>query len=134
MVERSSVVEGFCGSQGMSAEVALGQEMRPLPKVVPMSATRVVMHQIVLPSEVDMLGICFGGQVQSGAKNMAVFSHHILSCLVQKPTMTSAYLSDCHAAPSLTTCYSVAKLKSLSSIGPFWPALHSLRNLHCIYP
>lgn len=30
---------------------------------VPMAATRVVMHQIVLPAEVDSLGICFGGQV-----------------------------------------------------------------------
>ncbi|GFH06410.1 uncharacterized protein HaLaN_01037, partial [Haematococcus lacustris] len=30
-----------------------------------MAATRVVMHQIVLPSEVDGSGICFGGQVSS---------------------------------------------------------------------
>ena len=30
-----------------------------------MAATRVVMHQIVLPAEVDSLGICFGGQVSS---------------------------------------------------------------------
>lgn len=30
-----------------------------------MAATRVVMHQIVLPSEVDSLGICFGGQVRA---------------------------------------------------------------------
>ncbi len=29
-----------------------------------MAATRVVMHQIVLPAEVDTLGICFGGQVR----------------------------------------------------------------------
>ena len=29
-----------------------------------MAATRVVMHQIVLPAEVDSLGICFGGQVR----------------------------------------------------------------------
>eukprot|EP00798_Chlamydomonas_sp_ICE-L_P024461 gene24461-10061_t len=29
------------------------------------AATRVVMHQIVMPSEVDSLGICFGGQVLS---------------------------------------------------------------------
>lgn len=31
---------------------------------VPMGATRVVMHQIVLPAECDTLGICFGGQVR----------------------------------------------------------------------
>ena len=31
---------------------------------VSMAATRVIMHQIVMPSEVDALGICFGGQVQ----------------------------------------------------------------------
>ena len=30
---------------------------------VAMSTTRVVMHQIVLPSDSDTLGICFGGQV-----------------------------------------------------------------------
>lgn len=30
---------------------------------VAMSTTRVVMHQIVLPSDTDSLGICFGGQV-----------------------------------------------------------------------
>lgn len=30
---------------------------------VAMSSTRVVMHQIVLPSDTDSLGICFGGQV-----------------------------------------------------------------------
>lgn len=35
----------------------------PLPESVTMGATRVVMHQIVAPSEVDALGICFGGQV-----------------------------------------------------------------------
>ncbi|WIA38284.1 hypothetical protein OEZ86_001624 [Tetradesmus obliquus] len=30
-----------------------------------MDATRIVMHQIVAPTEVDALGICFGGQVLS---------------------------------------------------------------------
>ncbi|CAL5223884.1 g6477 [Coccomyxa viridis] len=34
-------------------------------EIVSMAATRVVMHQIVLPAEVDSLGICFGGQVLS---------------------------------------------------------------------
>lgn len=34
-----------------------------LPDTVPMGATRIVMHQIVAPAEVDALGICFGGQV-----------------------------------------------------------------------
>lgn len=32
-------------------------------ETVSMAATRVVMHQIVLPAEVDSLGICSGGQV-----------------------------------------------------------------------
>ncbi|GAX85125.1 hypothetical protein CEUSTIGMA_g12545.t1 [Chlamydomonas eustigma] len=32
---------------------------------IPMSCTRVVMHQIVMPSEVDTMGICIGGQVLS---------------------------------------------------------------------
>lgn len=30
---------------------------------IAMSGTRIVMHQIVLPSDTDSLGICFGGQV-----------------------------------------------------------------------
>jgi hypothetical protein len=29
-----------------------------------MDATRIVMHQIVAPAEVDVLGICFGGQAR----------------------------------------------------------------------
>ena len=41
----------------------------PAPQLdaVPMAATRVVMHQIVMPAEVDALGICFGGQVRAKA-------------------------------------------------------------------
>lgn len=35
-----------------------------VPESVPMGATRIVMHQIVAPAEVDALGICFGGQVR----------------------------------------------------------------------
>ena len=42
-----------------------GEALRSLPAVVHMAATRVVMHQVVLPSDVDMMGICFGGQVLS---------------------------------------------------------------------
>jgi hypothetical protein len=37
--------------------------VQPLPAAIPMSASRMVMHQIVAPAEVDTLGICFGGQV-----------------------------------------------------------------------
>lgn len=47
----------------VTAEVQPKEGLRPLPKSLPMSATRVIMHQIVLPSEVDLMGICFGGQV-----------------------------------------------------------------------
>ena len=47
----------------VTAEVDNKESLRPLPKTLPMSATRVIMHQIVLPSEVDLMGICFGGQV-----------------------------------------------------------------------
>jgi acyl-CoA hydrolase len=36
-----------------------------------MAATRVVMHQIVLPAEVDVLGICFGGQVRETTREHA---------------------------------------------------------------
>lgn len=54
----------------VAVEVAPGEEVRPLPQSVSMLATRVVMHQIVLPSEVDVLGICFGGQASTRT------SHH----------------------------------------------------------
>ncbi|KIZ01744.1 thioesterase superfamily protein, partial [Monoraphidium neglectum] len=37
----------------------------PLPAAVPMETTRIVMNQIVAPSECDGLGICTGGQVLS---------------------------------------------------------------------
>ena len=37
----------------------------PPPPAVPMDATRVVLHQIVAPSECSALGICTGGQVLS---------------------------------------------------------------------
>ncbi len=37
----------------------------PAQAPVAMAATRVVMHQLVMPAEVDTLGICFGGQVPS---------------------------------------------------------------------
>ena len=46
------------GAQPLQARANSGQ-----PGSVPMSATRVVMHQIVLPGEVDAAGVCFGGQV-----------------------------------------------------------------------
>lgn len=36
-----------------------------LSAAVPMDATRIVMHQIVAPTEVDALGICTGGQVST---------------------------------------------------------------------
>ena len=51
-------------AQGSLADAA--QHDMPPPSEqgpVSMAASRVVMHQIVLPSEVDALGICFGGQV-----------------------------------------------------------------------
>lgn len=35
-----------------------------------MGASRVVMHQIVAPSEVDALGICFGGQVSCSCRGL----------------------------------------------------------------
>jgi hypothetical protein len=35
-----------------------------------MDATRIVMHQIVAPTEVDALGICFGGQVRVQASHI----------------------------------------------------------------
>lgn len=39
----------------------LGQAV--IPSHISMSATRVVMHQMIYPAITDDLGICFGGQV-----------------------------------------------------------------------
>ena len=55
------------GWQGSLADMAQ-HDMPPPAEAqgpVSMAASRVVMHQIVLPSEVDALGICFGGQVRA---------------------------------------------------------------------
>lgn len=57
----------------MTAEVGNKEALRPLPKSLPMSATRVIMHQIVLPSEVDLMGICFGGQVNTASEAVWLF-------------------------------------------------------------
>lgn len=42
-----------------------------------MAATRVVMHQIVMPSEVDAHGICMGGQVCRHARPHACMHVHV---------------------------------------------------------
>ena len=51
--------------QGSLADLGALSLLEPPPpreEGVSMAASRVVMHQIVMPSEVDALGICFGGQ------------------------------------------------------------------------
>lgn len=48
-----------------TAATSCTSDVQPVPESVSMGATRIVMHQIVAPSEVDSLGICFGGQVLS---------------------------------------------------------------------
>lgn len=63
-----------------------------------MAATRVVMHQIVLPSEVDSLGICFGGQVPSCCTPAAHRCHpQALSVVLSIPTVSVAYFPWCKA-------------------------------------
>ena len=49
-------------------------------EIVSMAASRVVMHQIVLPAEVDSLGICFGGQVRRASQER--YAPFILSILI----------------------------------------------------
>lgn len=50
---------------GMAAtDLQMPPPAAPRDVPVAMAATRVVMHQMVMPAEVDTLGICFGGQVQ----------------------------------------------------------------------
>lgn len=43
------------------------------PADVPMAASRVVMHEIVLPHMVDAMSICFGGQASIAAR---FWQHH----------------------------------------------------------
>jgi len=52
----------------------------PKEEIVSMAASRVVMHQIVLPAEVDSLGICFGGQVRRTSQER--YAPFILSMLI----------------------------------------------------
>ena len=62
-----------------------------------MAATRVVMHQIVLPAEVDSLGICFGGQVRRLHK--CIDSRHLTQLLSQTLGMgTELGSGTCQAA------------------------------------
>lgn len=51
------------GSQHRTAVAGIAAPAAVAP--VPMAATRVVMHQLVLPADVNQLGICTGGQVLS---------------------------------------------------------------------
>uniref|UniRef100_A0A7S3R6G0 HotDog ACOT-type domain-containing protein n=3 Tax=Dunaliella tertiolecta TaxID=3047 RepID=A0A7S3R6G0_DUNTE len=63
---QASTRQGGAGGSTNTMPQHLDRHVSPaLPPAVPMATTRVVMHQIVLPSEVDSLGICFGGQVLS---------------------------------------------------------------------
>ena len=58
------------GGQGSLADLGALALLEPPPapaEGVSMAASRVVMHQIVLPSEVDALGICFGGQARAAS-------------------------------------------------------------------
>lgn len=50
-------------SRSTAALDRLNAQSLPISEEVAMATTRVVMHQIVLPSDSDTLGICFGGQV-----------------------------------------------------------------------
>lgn len=52
-------------------------------ETVSMAATRVVMHQIVLPSEVDSLGICFGGQVSASPLPASPQNFNLISLYLQ---------------------------------------------------
>ncbi len=54
----------------------------PAQAPVAMAATRVVMHQLVMPAEVDTLGICFGGQVP-----VTILLYQCVCVLLVLPTM-----------------------------------------------
>jgi hypothetical protein len=69
----TSTAEANTAVHDSSGPTLMGQRSAPLPPLrgslsanegIPMACTRVVMNQIVMPSEVDMMGICIGGQVR----------------------------------------------------------------------
>ena len=60
---------------GMAAtDLQMPPPAAPRDVPVAMAATRVVMHQMVMPAEVDTLGICFGGQVQLPGQQCSLHS------------------------------------------------------------
>jgi hypothetical protein len=81
------------GNQGSLADLgalALLEPPPPAAEGVSMAASRVVMHQIVLPSEVDALGICFGGQARAGLWYQVMFTHHLLVVISCRRASASA--------------------------------------------
>ncbi|PNW84553.1 hypothetical protein CHLRE_03g148450v5 [Chlamydomonas reinhardtii] len=80
-----------------SAAVAGVAAPQPLPQATPstalmqvtvaMAATRVVMHQLVLPADINQLGICTGGQVLSWIDLCAGLS---AKTLAQGPCVTAS--------------------------------------------
>ena len=67
----------------LASLVATDLQAPPPPAQAPvaMAATRVVMHQLVMPAEVDTLGICFGGQVPVSSHTrywcIVCFAHYV---------------------------------------------------------
>ncbi|KAK9817590.1 hypothetical protein WJX74_006701 [Apatococcus lobatus] len=61
---REDQIPGFCGNQDSQAAQETAAAAAAEAEIA-MGTTRVVMHQLVLPACVDLLGICFGGQVLS---------------------------------------------------------------------
>ncbi|KAG2454835.1 hypothetical protein HYH02_000667 [Chlamydomonas schloesseri] len=79
-------------SSGSAAATVVGPP-QPAPGTVPalatvaMAATRVVMHQLVLPADINQLGICTGGQVLSWIDLCAGLS---AKTLAQGPCVTAS--------------------------------------------
>lgn len=96
---RSNNVNANGHSQGLEGNGGM-QPMQPVPRSipmldgVPMAATRVVMHQIVMPAEVDILGICRGGQV-----SCACPTSDVITCVGSRPLLhCTVWAAQCSCA------------------------------------
>ena len=71
---------------------------RPMqPQAVPMDGTRVVMHEIVMPDQIDSMGICFGGQASPTNQSLSAPLLTLSSeCRTRSPQLS---LTPCSPTP-----------------------------------
>lgn len=74
-----------CLEKLLEGKKELNQQELPFPpdgfnqKEIPMAKTRVLMHEIILASQTDEYGICFGGQVKLQSSTGTLFVERTLT-------------------------------------------------------